>query len=120
MGIAAGFDKHGEAVLGLQDLGFGFVEIGSVTPYPQLGNEKPRVFRLAKDEAVINRYGFNSDGYQVVFQRLENLKNNEKLRLVLGINLGKNKDSPDTINDYIQGVEKFGSIADYLVVNISR
>ncbi|XP_022908668.2 dihydroorotate dehydrogenase (quinone), mitochondrial [Onthophagus taurus] len=119
IGIAAGFDKHGEAILGLQDLGFGFVEIGSVTLFPQAGNEKPRVFRLKKDEAVINRYGFNSDGSQVVFQRLESLKSNHKLDSILGINLGKNKDSQNAIHDYVEGIEKFGPIADYLVINIS-
>ncbi|XP_019871041.2 dihydroorotate dehydrogenase (quinone), mitochondrial [Aethina tumida] len=118
LGIAAGFDKNGEAVLGLRDIGFGFIEIGSVTPLPQPGNEKPRVFRLNEDKAVINRYGFNSDGHDVVYERIKEIK---KMGFdgVLGVNLGKNKLSPDPINDYILGIKKFGPIADYLVINIS-
>jgi len=119
VGIAAGFDKHGEAVLGLQDIGFGFVEVGSVTPLPQEGNPKPRVFRLSEDEGVINRYGFNSDGHQVVHERIKKLKDKSKLKTVLGINLGKNKNSVDAIGDYVLGVEKFGELADYLVINVS-
>jgi len=119
VGIAAGFDKHGEAVLGLQDIGFGFVEVGSVTPMPQDGNPKPRVFRLSEDEGVINRYGFNSDGHEVVFERLRKLRDTTKLRIMLGINLGKNKTSLDAIGDYVLGVQKFGALADYLVINVS-
>ncbi|XP_064292176.1 dihydroorotate dehydrogenase (quinone), mitochondrial isoform X2 [Plodia interpunctella] len=97
LGIAAGFDKHGDAVVGLRNIGFSIVEIGSVTPEPQAGNPKPRVFRLPEDRAVINRYGFNSEG----------------------INLGKNKESNDAIQDYILGIKKFNDIADYFVINIS-
>ncbi|GJQ74403.1 hypothetical protein Trydic_g21274 [Trypoxylus dichotomus] len=119
IGIAAGFDKHGEAVLSLQDIGFGFVEIGSITPEPQLGNTKPRVFRLLSDEAVINRYGFNSDGHDAVLNRLESIKSKEKIDSVLGVNLGKNRDSADEVADYVNGIKKFGSVADYLVINIS-
>jgi len=119
VGVAAGFDKHGEAVLGLQDIGFGFVEIGSVTPLPQDGNPKPRVFRLSEDEAVINRYGFNSDGHQVVHERIKELRETSNLKTVLGINLGKNKTSNNAIGDYVLGVEKFGPLADYLVINVS-
>nr|XP_023012028.1 dihydroorotate dehydrogenase (quinone), mitochondrial [Leptinotarsa decemlineata] len=119
VGIAAGFDKDGEAVLGLQDIGFGFVEIGSITPKPQPGNEKPRVFRLAEDHAVINRYGFNSEGHDDVLARIQNLRRNEKELVVLGVNLGKNKTSVDPIEDYMEGIKKFGTIADYLVINVS-
>ncbi|XP_073831744.1 dihydroorotate dehydrogenase (quinone), mitochondrial-like [Musca autumnalis] len=119
LGIAAGFDKHGEAVEGLKQLGFGFVEIGSVTPEPQPGNPQPRVFRLVNDEAIINRYGFNSEGHTVVFQRLKELKESGKFDGILGINLGKNKTSPSAKEDYKQGVQLFGPIADYLVINIS-
>ncbi|XP_017785675.1 PREDICTED: dihydroorotate dehydrogenase (quinone), mitochondrial [Nicrophorus vespilloides] len=119
IGIAAGFDKHAEAVLGLQDMGFGLVEIGSVTPQPQEGNAKPRVFRLNEDYAVINRYGFNSDGHEVVYNRLNKLRSEAKFDGVLGINLGKNKESQSAVNDYVAGIEKFGSLADYLVINIS-
>ena len=126
VGIAAGFDKNAEAVEGMHNLGFGFVEIGSVTPKPQPGNPMPRVFRLNEDQAIINRYGFNSDGHEVVFQRLETLQSkysdmgSTKRKPIIGINLGKNKTSPvDSVQDYVDGVYKFGGIADYLVINIS-
>eukprot|EP00088_Acartia_fossae_P049940 TRINITY_DN5548_c0_g1_i4.p1 TRINITY_DN5548_c0_g1~~TRINITY_DN5548_c0_g1_i4.p1 ORF type:complete len:399 (-),score=77.83 TRINITY_DN5548_c0_g1_i4:246-1442(-) len=119
VGLAAGFDKHGEAVLGLQDIGFGFVEVGSVTPLPQDGNPKPRVFRLSEDEGVINRYGFNSDGHEAVHERIKLLRATNNLKTVLGINLGKNKTSADAIGDYVLGVERFGDLADYLVINVS-
>ncbi|XP_025282490.1 dihydroorotate dehydrogenase (quinone), mitochondrial isoform X3 [Canis lupus baileyi] len=123
IGIAAGFDKHGEAVDGLYKMGFGFVEIGSVTPKPQEGNPRPRVFRLPEDQAVINRYGFNSHGLSVVEHRL--LARQEKQArlteegLPLGINLGKNKTSVDAAADYTEGVRVLGPLADYLVVNVS-
>uniref|UniRef100_T1JM43 Dihydroorotate dehydrogenase (quinone), mitochondrial n=1 Tax=Strigamia maritima TaxID=126957 RepID=T1JM43_STRMM len=121
IGLAAGFDKHGEAIKGLHKIGFGFVEIGSVTPRPQLGNPKPRLFRLIQDNAVINRYGFNSDGHDVVFERLEALSKDDmtKRGIIIGVNLGKNKDSADSIEDFVQGVKKFAPVADYLVINIS-
>ncbi|XP_047384446.1 dihydroorotate dehydrogenase (quinone), mitochondrial isoform X2 [Sciurus carolinensis] len=123
VGIAAGFDKHGEAVDGLYKLGFGFVEIGSVTPKPQEGNPKPRVFRLPEDQAVINRYGFNSHGLSVVERRLRARQQKQtKLTedgLPLGINLGKNKMSVDAAADYAEGVQVLGPLADYLVVNVS-
>uniref|UniRef100_A0A1Q3F595 Dihydroorotate dehydrogenase (quinone), mitochondrial n=1 Tax=Culex tarsalis TaxID=7177 RepID=A0A1Q3F595_CULTA len=119
IGIAAGFDKHGEAVKGLERLGFGFVEIGSVTPEPQPGNPKPRVFRLNEDKAIVNRYGFNSEGHEVVFERIQKLRKEGDLKVTLGINLGRNKNSEDNIEDYVQGIRKFSTLADYLVVNIS-
>ncbi|XP_005093571.1 dihydroorotate dehydrogenase (quinone), mitochondrial isoform X1 [Aplysia californica] len=166
IGLAAGYDKQGEAVDGLLKIGFGFVEVGSVTPAPQPGNPTPRVFRLKEDKAVINRYGFNSDGHEVVFERLSRrnqeqagesypptyvgeqrnmlnvnfwtevedernniaswikvLKRRVRTRMkeagVLGVNLGKNKTSPDAVSDYVKGVRKFGGIADYLVINVS-
>ncbi|KAM4614581.1 dihydroorotate dehydrogenase (quinone), mitochondrial [Discoglossus pictus] len=123
VGLAAGFDKHAEAVDGLFKLGFGFVEIGSVTPNPQEGNPKPRVFRLPMDKAVINRYGFNSHGVDVVRQRLEERKE-KQARLTfegmpLGVNLGKNKTSEDAAADYTLGVRELGPLADYLVINVS-
>jgi len=118
VGIAAGFDKHGEAVQGLADIGFGFVEVGSVTPLAQEGNPKPRVFRLDKDQAVINRYGFNSEGHASVKRRLE-LVREKGFGGVLGVNLGKNKTSPSACEDYVAGVKMFGCVADYLVINIS-
>ncbi|CAK4676929.1 unnamed protein product [Aphanomyces euteiches] len=128
IGIAAGFDKHAEAMQGLLDMGFGFVEIGSVTPLPQAGNPKPRVFRLLEDRAVINRYGFNSEGHDKVRDRLEVYKywtlgraSHNHRRGPLGVNLGKNKTSPSTIvgDDYVRGVETLGPFGDYLVINIS-
>lgn len=118
VGLAAGFDKDGEGVRGLTKIGFGFIEIGSVTPEPQPGNPKPRVFRLKEDKAIINRYGFNSEGHDAVYNRLKD-RVTEQDNCLLGINLGKNKSSTDPISDYTQGVEKFSRLADYLVVNIS-
>ncbi|XP_078066805.1 dihydroorotate dehydrogenase (quinone), mitochondrial [Mustelus asterias] len=123
VGVAAGFDKHGEAVDGLYKMGFGFVEVGSVTPKPQEGNSRPRLFRLEPDQAVINRYGFNSHGYAAVQQRLkarsEIQEQFTKAGKPLGINLGKNKLSEDAAADYEEGVRQLGPLADYLVVNLS-
>ncbi|NXS13917.1 PYRD dehydrogenase, partial [Neodrepanis coruscans] len=123
LGLAAGFDKQGEAVDGLYKMGFGFVEVGTVTPKPQEGNPKPRVFRLAEDQAVINRYGFNSHGHVAVERRLR-ARQEVQIRLTgegmpLGINLGKNKSSIDAAADYVAGVQTLGPLADYLVVNVS-
>lgn len=120
IGIAAGFDKHGDAVVGLKKLGFSIVEIGSVTPEAQPGNPKPRVFRLPEDNAVINRYGFNSEGHEQVYQKLKNIDKSLLSNGVLGINLGKNKLSDDAVQDYILGIKRFNAIADYFVINISR
>lgn len=92
---------------------------GSVTPKPQSGNPKPRVFRLPEDEAVINRYGFNSDGHDVVWERLKRLKENENFNGILGINLGMNKETKDAVEDYINGIKKFMDVADYFVINVS-
>nr|AAB59185.1 dihydroorotate dehydrogenase [Drosophila melanogaster] len=119
IGIAAGFDKNAEAVDGLQDLGFGFIEVGTVTPAAQEGNPKPRVFRLTEDKAIINRYGFNSDGHQAVLQRLRLLRKKENFNGVVGVNLGRNKTTMSPIADYVQGVRVFGPVADYLVINVS-
>ncbi|KAK3533325.1 hypothetical protein QTP70_016030 [Hemibagrus guttatus] len=123
LGIAAGFDKHGEAVDALYRLGFGFVEVGTVTPKPQEGNPKPRVFRLQADQAVINRYGFNSCGIVAVQERLKAREGVQseltKAGKPLGINLGKNKLSTDAVADYLEGVRTLGPLADYLVVNVS-
>ncbi|XP_032082034.1 dihydroorotate dehydrogenase (quinone), mitochondrial [Thamnophis elegans] len=123
LGLAAGFDKHGEAVDGLFQMGFGFVEVGSVTPEPQEGNAKPRVFRLPEDQAVINRYGFNSQGHAVVERRLRAREAAQrrlsKAGMPLGINLGKNKCSVDAAADYVAGVRVLGPLADYVVVNVS-
>jgi len=128
VGLAAGFDKDAQTMKGMQSLGFGFVEVGSITPKPQPGNPKPRVFRLIHDEAIINRYGFNSDGIDIVKNRLHsfrypNGKHNdwytEPNTPIVGINLGKNKVTQNAIDDYVIGVSTLGSYADYLVVNVS-
>ncbi|XP_023694066.1 dihydroorotate dehydrogenase (quinone), mitochondrial-like isoform X2 [Paramormyrops kingsleyae] len=123
VGIAAGFDKHGEAMDGLYRMGFGFVEVGTVTPLPQDGNPKPRVFRLTVDQAVINRYGFNSCGLTAVQERLKAREvtqaEHTQAGRPIGINLGKNKLSQDAVADYLEGVRKLGPLADYLVVNVS-
>lgn len=169
LGMAAGFDKNAECPDGLFDLGFGFVEIGSVTPKPQPGNPQPRVFRLVEDKCVINRYGFNSDGMEIVEARLENRM--KKLgcdsndfdsmpppslfgssgstattsaassssspsssssssapapaaaalpaKRLLGVNLGKNKQTVDSVIDFVIGLSRLGRFADYVVVNVS-
>ncbi|XP_071742997.1 dihydroorotate dehydrogenase (quinone), mitochondrial isoform X1 [Lepeophtheirus salmonis] len=124
VGIAAGFDKNAEALEGYSDLGFGSVEVGSVTPKPQPGNPKPRVFRLTEDKAIINRYGFNNDGHDAMWERIKKFRvdtsnNHENNKFVLGINLGKNKTSEDAVADYVEGVKKFASLSDYLVINVS-
>jgi dihydroorotate dehydrogenase len=116
VGIAAGFDKSAEAYRAVLRLGFGFAEIGSVTPRPQAGNPKPRLFRLTEDRAVINRMGFNNDGVEAVARRLSN---RGVLPGPLGVNLGKNKDSADATADYVRGVQALARYADYLVINVS-
>ncbi|MCB2107250.1 MAG: quinone-dependent dihydroorotate dehydrogenase [Rhodobacteraceae bacterium] len=118
IGLAAGFDKNAEALAGLFDLGFGFVEIGGVTPLPQPGNPKPRLFRLAEDWAVINRFGFNSDGIDAVRSRMAAWRAAGHRNLV-GVNLGKNKAASDAAADYAAGVAAFAPLADFLVINVS-
>jgi len=114
IGIAAGFDKNGEVAHNLINLGFGFSEIGTVTPKPQPGNSKPRVFRLKDDNAIINRLGFNSDGFSQVKANLGKIGNN-----IIGINIGANKNSKDFSEDYIKGIKFFSTIASYITINIS-
>ncbi|GAV04795.1 hypothetical protein RvY_15020-2 [Ramazzottius varieornatus] len=117
LGLAAGFDKNGEAIAGVYKMGFSFAEVGSVTPLPQAGNAKPRVFRLEEDRAIINRYGFNNHGHKIVFR---NIKNAFFFRLgPLGVNLGANKTSPNVIDDYVQGLVAFQEVADFYVINVS-
>lgn len=115
VGLSAGFDKNAEAVAALSKVGFGFLELGTVTPLPQPGNPQPRVFRLIEDEAVINRLGFNNGGLEVFCR---NLKNSPR-ELPLGANIGKNKDQQDAIADYVKGLEAVSPLADYVTVNIS-
>jgi dihydroorotate dehydrogenase len=115
IGLAAGFDKNAEAFAHMPEIGFGFAEIGSVTPRPQAGNPHPRLFRLTPDQAIVNRLGFNNDGLEAVAARLRR----RRRRGVLGANLGKNKDSADAAADYVAGVNALAPLADYLVVNVS-
>jgi dihydroorotate dehydrogenase len=116
IGMAAGFDKSAEAPDALLRLGFGFVEIGSVTPKPQAGNPRPRLFRLERDEAVINRMGFNNDGADAVLRRLAARAH---LGGLVGVNVGANKDSADRAADYVKLIETFAPVASYFTVNVS-
>ena len=115
IGMAAGFDKNAEVYNSLFRLGFGFVEVGTITPLKQYGNSKPRVFRLIEDEALINRLGFNNLGSKNVFERI---KSNSQIGL-LGINIGPNKDTDNRLNDYIECLKTFHEVADYITINIS-
>ena len=116
VGMAAGFDKNAEAPDGLLRLGFGFVEVGTVTPKPQIGNPRPRLFRLERDEAVINRMGFNNDGAEAVLRRLAARVNHGG---IVGVNIGANKDSADRVGDYVRLIETFAPVASYFTVNVS-
>jgi dihydroorotate dehydrogenase len=116
VGLAAGLDKNAEAIAGLFGLGFGAVEVGTLTPRPQPGNPKPRLFRLVEDEAVINRMGFNNHGIDAALARIAKLKRRAG---VLGINVGANKDSTDRVADYAEGVRKAAPHADYITINVS-
>ena len=114
IGIAAGFDKNGEVAHNLINLGFGFSEVGTVTPKPQPGNPRPRVFRLKDDRAIINRLGFNSVGFREVKTRLGKIGDN-----IIGVNIGANKNSKDFSEDYIKGIKFFSTLASYITINIS-
>ena len=116
IGMAAGFDKNAEVPDALLRLGFGFVEIGTVTPRPQSGNPRPRLFRLDRDEGVVNRMGFNNDGAEAVLRRLAARAH---LAGIVGVNVGANKDSPDRVADYVQLIETFAPLASYFTVNVS-
>ena len=114
VGLAAGLDKNGEALHGLARLGFGFVECGSVTPLPQAGNPKPRLFRLSQDKAIINRMGFNNAGLEVFADNLS-----RRPKAVVGANLGANKDTEDRTSDYVTGLKRLAGLSDYFTLNIS-
>ena len=114
IGIAAGFDKNGEVAHNLINLGFGFSEVGTVTPKPQPGNPRPRVFRLKDDRAIINRLGFNSVGFSEVKTKLKKIGDN-----IIGVNIGANKNSKDFSEDYIKGIKFFSTLASYITINIS-
>ena len=115
IGLAAGFDKSAEVYNSLLKLGFGFVEVGTVTPLKQFGNPKPRMFRLENDHALINRLGFNNDGIQTIKDRIKS----DKKKGILGVNIGPNKETKDQKNDFCLGLKNFFDIADYITINIS-
>ncbi len=115
IGIAAGFDKNAEVYNSLFKLGFGFVEVGTITPKKQYGNPKPRIFRLVEDQALINRLGFNNLGAENISSRIKsNIPNG-----LLGVNIGPNADTKDRLNDYVEGLKMFHNLADYITINIS-
>ncbi|HEX8222296.1 MAG TPA: quinone-dependent dihydroorotate dehydrogenase [Allosphingosinicella sp.] len=114
VGLAAGFDKDAEVPAQMLGFGFGFVEVGTLTPRPQAGNERPRLFRLAGDRAVINRMGFNNGGFEAAKARLGRRRSG-----LVGVNVGANKDSADRVADYVAGVREMAPFADYLTVNVS-
>ena len=116
VGLAAGFDKNAEVFGKVLELGFGFAEVGTLTPLPQAGNPKPRLFRLVEDRAVINRMGFNNDGLESAAARLAG---RSRRKGIIGVNVGANKDSADRIGDYAIGIRRMAPLADYLTVNIS-
>jgi dihydroorotate dehydrogenase len=118
VGLAAGFDKNGEFIEEFANFGFGFIEVGTVTPLPQPGNDKPRMFRLPKDEALINRMGFNNKGVDVLARKLKTVKRDG---LIIGGNIGKNKNTPneDAVNDYVKCFDALFDVVDYFVVNVS-
>ena len=115
VGVAAGFDKNAEVYNSLFNLGFGFAEVGTITPKPQFGNPKPRVFRLEEDEALINRLGFNNSGSEDILKRIINNPPNS----CLGINIGPNKDTKNRIFDYLECFKKFHNLGNYIAINIS-
>ena len=115
IGLVAGFDKSAEAYNSLLRLGFGFVEVGTVTPLKQFGNPKPRIFRLEDDYALINRLGFNNDGIAIIKNRIKS----DHRKGILGVNIGPNKETKDQKNDFCLGLKSFFNIADYITVNIS-
>jgi dihydroorotate dehydrogenase len=116
VGLAAGFDKDAEVAAEMLSLGFGFVEVGTLTPRAQAGNPRPRLFRLVEDRAVINRMGFNNKGQAAAFLQLQSCN---RAGGPIGVNIGANKDSPDRVGDYVAGVRAMSVVADYLTVNIS-
>ena len=119
IGLAAGFDKNAEVVNPLLNLGFGFIEVGTVTPKPQYGNEKPRVFRLKDDFAIINHLGFNNKGIDYAEKQFKKLNLNSLSQGIVGINIGKNRDSKNYIDDYKICLEKLGPLSHYVTINIS-
>ncbi|HCP01396.1 MAG: dihydroorotate dehydrogenase (quinone) [Alphaproteobacteria bacterium] len=119
VGVSAGFDKNAVAIAGMTKLGGGFIEVGGVTPLPQAGNPRPRLFRLTPDKAAINRMGFNNDGAEIVRERVSDHLAREPASLPLGINMAANAASPDPAQDFIDLITCFGPVADYLTIDVS-
>ena len=115
VGVAAGFDKDAEVYNPLFKLGFGLVEVGTITPLKQYGNSKPRLFRLEEDEALINRLGFNNSGAEIISSRIKSNSPNG----LFGVNIGPNKDTKNRLEDYLIGIRTFHNLADYIIINIS-
>ena len=119
LGLAAGFDKNAEVIKPMLSYGFGFVEVGTITPKPQKGNPKPRVFRLKEDEAIINHLGFNNEGSEKILKNLKSFYDSDNLRGVVGINIGKNKSTENDIDDYLYCIDKLSNYGHYITINIS-
>ena len=119
LGLAAGFDKNAEVIKSMLSYGFGFVEVGTITPRPQKGNPKPRVFRLKEDEAIINHLGFNNDGSEKILKNLKSFYSSNFFSGVVGINIGKNKSTENDIDDYLYCIDKFSNYGNYITINIS-
>jgi dihydroorotate dehydrogenase len=121
IGLGAGFDKDGVAIRGWAALGFGFVELGTVTPRPQPGNPRPRLFRLPPDEALVNRMGFNNAGADALARRIADARPHLPDGFVVGANIGRNRDTPDedAVGDYVAAARALGPVADYLAINVS-
>ena len=119
IGLAAGFDKNAEVMHSMFSFGFGFLEVGTITPLPQSGNSKPRVFRLSEDKAIINSLGFNNKGIQKVKKNLIKHQKSYLNNKIVGVNIGKNKNSSEAIDDYLIGLEQLGDFASYITINIS-
>ncbi|MEX1148115.1 MAG: dihydroorotate dehydrogenase (quinone), partial [Sphingomonadales bacterium] len=119
VGLAAGFDKDGEVPDRMLRLGFGFAEVGTITPRPQPGNPRPRLFRLVEDRAVINRFGFNNRGLEALSTRLAARRNARDATGIVGANIGANKDSADPVADYVACLERLYGLADYFTLNVS-
>ena len=119
LGLAAGFDKNAEVIKPMLSYGFGFVEVGTITPRPQKGNPKPRVFRLKEDEAIINHLGFNNEGSEKILKNLKSFYSSDYLSGVVGINIGKNKSTENDIDDYLYCIDKLSDYGNYITINIS-
>ena len=119
LGLAAGFDKNAEVIKPMFSYGFGFIEVGTITPKPQKGNQKPRIFRLLEDEGVINHLGFNNEGSKKILKNLKSFYDSNNFGGVVGINIGKNKSTQNDFDDYLYCIEKLGSYGNYITINIS-